>query len=188
MDNRTFLGLACGLACLGVAQIIVLSGRGVRSESRTNPTYISVDSGQVIESQVARNRGSKPVRVADLGAGACTYVVVYSRTCSASLNAARTWSQAARRGALGDPGSTWRIAWIADDEGDGSSSSLPDGFPAETYEAVNDGQLLSEIGVGAWPVFVSLDHYGRVVSKGVGAGLPSELRFGDDCSIAFQTR
>lgn len=92
------------------------------------------------------------------------------------------------RGALGDPGASWRIAWIADDEGYGSSGSMPEGFPAETYEAVNDGQLLSEMGVKAWPVFVSLDRDGRVVSKGVGAGLPSELRFGDDCSISSQSR
>lgn len=184
METRTFTGLVSGLACLGVAQVLVLGSGGSRVEPQAAPVFIAVDIGAMIETHLASDPGGMPARVNDLGGGAvCTFAVVYSRTCSASLNAARSWTSAAARGALDEPGPAWRVVWIADDEGEGSAGALPEGFPVPTFEAVSDGQLLSDLGVGAWPVFVSLDREGRVVSKGVGAPLPSELVFGGDCSV-----
>ncbi len=185
MRTRTFFGLASSLTLLGIAQLL---SHGTVSHRREpvrpdEAAYIGANIGLRPTTLITKSVEASSTTLSALSRGRCLFAVVYSRTCGASMNAARAWSLAARREALELPGDNWDVVWIADDPGFGASTALPEQFPVGTYEAVTDGELLAELDVRAWPVFVSLNRRGEIVSKGVGGPLPSEMSFSDDCSV-----
>lgn len=188
MTNRTQMLLITVLSITALLQATgVLLLDGVSPEPQLG-NYIDVAPGREIGTLVRVENAREPTTVTQLAAGQCTYAIIYSPTCGASVAAAQSWKQtaAAEQGTrVFPPG--WKTVWISVEDSVTSAGALPSGFPFATAFRATTSRLEPELSIRAYPVYVILDRAGRVTQSGVGAFLLERTMFLSDCRLVAST-
>lgn len=168
--------LVTALALLAGVQAYTLT-RGTAGPSAGN-SYVSLESGRLLDDTLM-SQGEK-ITLAQIGAGSCRYVVVYAKTCGASVAAARQWARAAENdGPLLPDG--WTSIWVEVGPSDSTATEGLSNLPVVRAWAQRAGQLESSYSITAYPVHIILNRSGRVVEASIGAALPSLKHLTADC-------
>jgi hypothetical protein len=175
---------------LVVACLILLAGWQTYTIARpivhrTNGSnYINIAAGRLLDDTLTSE--GMQTTLAQVAAGSCRYVVVYSNTCGASLAAARQWARAFENGDTLFPGG-WVPVWVDVDLDEATPTTLPPNLPVLRAHALRSGQLESSYSITAFPVHIILDRSGRVVESSVGAALPTFDHLTQDCREVADT-
>lgn len=166
-----------GLAILQTAYVF-------RSSAHTNgPSYVNTPIGSRLTVKVNRGPGGPSVDLSDIAPGSCTYVVVWSPSCAASIGAAKQWTASARDRRSVPAG--WYHAWVSVEDSTRSHEAVPRDFPFPQFFRATDVRLEEALKMNVYPVHLVLDRTGKVVSTGAGAPILDESDFLSECRIAF---
>ena len=179
--TRNYGLLVTGLTILAVAQLAAFH----RPVGEPDRTLIALPTDEPLVVEVAAERGGVITLASAAKRQQCTMAVIYSRTCTASLAAAKTWTTTYERNRDTFVPHGWQMLWVSSDATPNAAEVLPVAFPFLTYQTLRANEL-TELGrLRAWPVFFTMDGSGKVVSQGVGAPVPSQLQFNPDCSVGY---
>lgn len=186
MSKRRYGLLIAGLSVLLLVQLAAqarMSGDGQEPLPAVGP-YVDAQVGASVDVPVARPNGGTSTPLSEVALGTCSYVVIYSPTCPASVNAAKRLRRRALDWGLDSlVPNDWVVVWVSVEDGSASKGILPDDFPFQRYHRSGTARLEPAIHLRAYPAHLVLDRDGRVVTSGVGVSLPEKKRLSSSCRI-----
>lgn len=175
--------LTAVLVGLAISQVVALAitRRTAGASGKEQGSYIGLDTGAMAEFRVRLANMEEPVKVSQLAAGSCLYVVIFSPTCGASIQAAREWISTERDRNDSGPRPVYRALWVSVEDSATTGHVLPEGLAVARGYRASGERLEAQLEMTAYPVHVLVDADGYVRAADVGAPLPSAAMLRSFC-------